>query len=302
MAWCRLYTRVIRSDNVPVLAVAGLDDRPGLGREDAEVGEERRDEMRRLGLIIVFLCLAAAKPATERKSADGLLLPPAEPEKKLKANLPLIREAIGSRPEELGRVLNAKKSADVIAKKMPGPMWGDWVVLSAFGSDAAGLTLTDGRVTRIDLYYRTWTAAKEKTILADFAKLGKPVPGRSGAYLIEVNGVRITADISGSVTFIVNGVDWHLLYHEVPEPIAKAMKAGKIIKGMSLAQANLAMNQPPTVQRDHGEAVDYEWIFAEGTAGEIGAVVPPGRVVRHVYATLRNDRVTTVRDDSLVNP
>ena len=270
--------------------------------------------LKRLVLLTAVLAAGAgpsSKPAAPRKSADGVALPDALPEKKLQGTLPLIGDKLGSRPEEIApRVFSAEKSARTMARLVEGlEKDTEWFAPNAFGATVVGVRLTDGRVTHVRLVYHNIPAVKDKAIRGELTKASPGTDPGAREFNLTMGETPVTAYIwregdGDVVTFDLDEVEWVLAYHPQPAEVTAAIRSHKVIKGMTEPQAVLAfaaqsLNDDHTggphtyVHRTTTESGD-----AKTVTWRVGHLIPVNveQDVRIVTAAFRGGVVTDVRE------
>jgi hypothetical protein len=203
--------------------------------------------------FILFAFVGAGAAATPGRSNDGTPFPEAVKDRMVKIDLPGIGDKLGCLPPEMGRVFDSSKSVLVLKKHIGDPVPEKWFALGFRNADVASFDLTDGRVTRIVL-------RKSKPSI-DFANaIARQVAKLDGAKLVAhqtisaknpagASPILVNIDIDPTAAaFEVDAVVWYLLHHDVPAPIASAMRQKLPVKGMTLNQALCAFGTPEAKQ------------------------------------------------------
>lgn len=201
-------------------------------------------------ISVLLLALWSCSPAFGDQSADGVGFPDA-PKSLFQAALPIIGNRLGGKIGEMGRVLNGKKSADIIAKRIKGSEFNcEWFVIGFAGADAGGFDLTDGRVTRIVLYYNQASPIRAQDTVRRMNQIGRGTKPNECVPKNKLgNDVPVHADIGTTqITFNVDAVEWNLLYHQASLDIAKAMRSRLPLQGMSEEQAIATFGKPQSVE------------------------------------------------------
>lgn len=214
-------------------------------------------------LIGMGFVLGAGKP-DGRKSADGLDLPPAALERKFRTCLPIAGPILGQRPEEVGRVFNTDKSATLLAKQTDQKLGCDWFVVHGAGADVAGLGLTDGRVSKLVLYFQ---AASSLRLAGLHHQLDSQ---KDQSVKVTFQPVGDTKKPSLLLTFEVNPIEFYIISHGVDSKIADALRQHVWIPEMNDEQATMVGDGPgkylaifaPDAKSDVGAGT----VFAEGAA------------------------------------
>jgi len=184
---------------------------------------------------------AAAAPPP-KKSADGLELPTAIPERKFHVIFPYAGQILGERPEEVGRVFNSKRSAALLAKHTGEDLGCDWFVINAAGADLAGLGLSDGRVTKLVLFYEVATPMKVSNIR-------KQIESKNDrAVHAALKTIGDDKKQSLVVTFDVDPVEFYLAYHPIADSVAAALRQHVWDPAMTDEQALLIGDGPGKYQ------------------------------------------------------
>lgn len=194
--------------------------------------------------MIPFARGAATQNA--RKSADGVELPPALPQRKFHPAVPLAGQILGQKPEEVGRVFNCKHSAALLAKRTSQDLGCEWFVINVSGADVVGLGLTDGRVSRLVLFY----AVASPTKIANLRKQieSKPDP------LVKATICPIEVDKKPSLKIIFEAepIEFYLAGHPVDAAVADALRRRTWIESMNDEQAMLVGDGPGKYQATFG--------------------------------------------------
>jgi hypothetical protein len=190
-------------------------------------------------VTIVSIARGATAPSSTRTSADGVELPAAVSERKFHATVPYASVILGERPEEVGRVFNARKSAALLAKHSAEDLGCDWFVLNADGANVVGLRLTDGQVSKAVLFYEAVTQARVENVRKQFAAH----PDRA----VKVDVKPIAGDgkkLSLALTFEVEPLEFYLATHSVDAKIAAALRQRTWVEGMTDEQATIVGDGP----------------------------------------------------------
>lgn len=224
------------------------------------------------GLLLVLTLTAthAAPAAAPRKSADGLDLPAAAPQRMFMPKIALVGAILGQRPEDVGRVFNAKKSAALLARHTKQDLGCDWFVLNIDGADIAGLTLTDGRVSKVALYYETVNQTRE-------SHLRKQVEGAAdGVIKVAIKAIKRENDKKQSlmIEFEVNPIDFYLATHTLDPKVADALRQHIWIAEMTDEQALLIGDGPGKyaaifASDNKGDGTGAGTVFADGGGADV---------------------------------
>lgn len=195
---------------------------------------------------MMLACLASttnAGPASAvRKSADGLELPAAAPDRKFRVVFPYAGQILGERPEEVGRVFNCKRSEPLLAKRTKEDLGCDWFVVNAAGADIAGLGLTDGRVTKLVLFYEVAAPMKVNNIR-------KQIESKNDrAVRTSLKTVGEEKKQSLIVTFDVDPIEFYLAEHSASDAVAAALRQHVWNPAMTDEQALLIGDGPGKYQ------------------------------------------------------
>lgn len=233
----------------------------------------------RIGMVLAILfgsvvTLRAGSPAVVRRSADGLDLPAAAPARTFHANMPIIGAILGVKPEEVGRVFSAHKSAALLARRSPRDLGCDWFALNVDGADVMGLGLSDGRVYKVALYYDVATELKVNN-------LRKQVDAHSDP-MVKTTFTPIAAEKDKKpsllITFEVDRIEIYIATHALATDMVEALRKREWIASMTDEQAQLIGDGPGKFvatyapEKQGGDGVGANTIFAEGTAPDVRIV------------------------------
>lgn len=197
----------------------------------------------RNSLLFGLLILAAAGPAAAPadKAADGTDIPqPTFMERRFDAAIPLIHSALGGLPGDLSpKVFSAKTSADVLARMRVKSLGCAWFALKVTDADIAGFDLSEGRVCRVVLGYRSLSPARRLAIGSQTADVADKVlvtfdPKEAP---VAAAATRVILEIKPTELYIANHPD-------LTKPTVEAIRAEHYIDGMTEEQALLVNDGP----------------------------------------------------------
>ncbi len=220
------------------------------------------------GLLLVLTCDGSRAASPARLSADGVEFPAAPPERKFRPKVALAGAILGQRPEDVGRVFNAKKSAALLAKRTTQDLGSDWFILKTDSADIAGLTLTDGRVSRVVLFYEVASTLKINNLRKQVEANADP------AVKVTVKPIEHDRKQSLMIVFEVDPVEFYLAVHTIDPKIADALRKRTWTPEMTDDQALLIGDGPGKYLAifgpdDKGDAVGAGTVFAEGGNADI---------------------------------
>ncbi|MDB5331485.1 MAG: hypothetical protein JWP03_2636 [Phycisphaerales bacterium] len=199
--------------------------------------------------VVMMVCVLCHVPAARadapaqshaaRKSADGVDLPAASAQRNFRTTVPVAAAVLGERPEELGRVYNAKRSAALLAHKTKEDLGCEWFVPGVEGADVAGLGLTDGRVTKVVLFFEVAAPLR-------LANLHKQIDAHSDSS-VKVTFVTLPTENkkqSLRLTFEVDPLEFYLFNHPTDPKIADALRRHEWVEGMTDEQALMVGDGP----------------------------------------------------------
>jgi hypothetical protein len=140
-------------------------------------------------LTLSMLALASAAMADDsapkpRVSTDGVEYPSVVGEQRFKTMLPLVRDKLGATPEEFKlRIFDAKKSKTLLERHSERPLDCDWFALGLANADIVGLDLTDGRISRIKLIFKTAQEKMPPTVSTELKKISQEATDRGRHHL-----------------------------------------------------------------------------------------------------------------------
>ena len=249
-----------------------------------------------IGCLTYGLCASATNAAampTVRKSADGLELPVASPERKFHVVFPYAGQILGERPEDVGRVFNCKHSAVLLAKHTSEDLGCDWFVINAAGADIAGLGLTDGRVTKLVLFYEVASPMK----VANIRKQIETKNERAVHAVLKTIGEDKKQSLM--VTFDVDSIEFYLAYHPADDAVAAALRQHIWNPAMTDEQALLIGDGPgkylATFAPDSATGADgkpLSAVFNDNSTSDIGIIIEARQQGRRPPARLRSTRTS----------
>ncbi|HET6249891.1 MAG TPA: hypothetical protein VFE47_19530 [Tepidisphaeraceae bacterium] len=209
---------------------------------------------------------ATPPPAPTHLSADSVDLPTPSAHQ-FHAKIPYASVILGAKPEELGRVFNAKKSEALLAKRCTEDLGCDWFVLNAEGADVVAFRLTDGRISKAALVFETVNATRVENMRKQLeAHADKAV--KVDVKPIEGDGKKLSLVIM----YEVDPLEFYLGTHTVDAKIAAALRQHTWVEGMTDEQATMVGDGPgkyaATYVADAPDAkpgdIGTGTIFAEG--------------------------------------
>jgi hypothetical protein len=206
---------------------------------------------RRIALISLLLFASAFGAEKRTKSDDGVEFPSAV-ERVLKQNIPVASDWIGKSPSELTtRVFSTGKSKALLEKRTGYPLKNSWFAWGLADASVVGFDLTDGRISRLELVFNNITEEKLRGIVGQFAKLhpkdASPFVLRTSDLTIIWNSY-ITGEVArqrfGVIVLEVDQVDWYIRHHEPAQSVVDALRARKLIKGMTAEHGKMLFGEP----------------------------------------------------------
>jgi hypothetical protein len=242
--------------------------------------ELRMRHVRALVWLMVVALSALAPTARAGKSADGAEFPAVTPSladakgpTDLLPELPVLGKTLGQAPEAAfpGLEIYSSRAAakwDELAKDFAGygvPRGSDvmlgWFVKAGFG-DVVTFELADGKINRICVWYKSLPPPKAESLLAQIRKANqgkKPGELRVNDIAVDLSVLRMqkigVAKANEVIPFAIliveaDGADWYIAHHQVTDEVKAALRAAKLIPGMTEEEARAAMRKLPVVKEE----------------------------------------------------
>lgn len=239
-----------------------------------------------------------------------------EPPEPIAYDVPVIGEWLGRPAEDLRlRLLDADEHGALLERRRVHTFRQERFALSAGGADVVGFEVQDELVTGVSLYYRSERSRPMGRLLDELGAWDGDGPIET-IYRrpLDVDPLRLVLSVHDlrnakrgdepyehiRIAIEIHPVDLYLRSHEVEPKLEAAMKAGRVVEGMTLAQANMVMDQEGKMLIERGDEARYRWTESAerqvAVRGTNGALEPARIRIRthEVYATVRDGVVTDV--------
>jgi hypothetical protein len=272
-----------------------------------------------LALAATTAVLRAEQPNQEitkkiRQSIDGVPFPDVIGQERFKVMLPLVRDKLGATPEESGlRIFNTAKSTELLQRRTKANIDSEWFAIGFRNADVVGIDLTDGRISKISLWFNHEQTNLSAAVTDGMTKLSRSheMSDDGTVYILKNSDgslISVRANAGTLVaTFVIDPVDCYLLNHHPATEVATAMRERRPAVAMTVDEASIIWGKPETTAAE-GQTQRLEWsefAYPKTTGG--GRVVSADELYQSMQIAVLNAHKVrsrlisaTVKDGAIV--